>query len=148
VLVRPSDGSTDLSWAIALCVWLRTVPTGHLASSLLKTPPAPRSYAAAGKHLIDLSLGSSRMLVEPGQVARPWRRLMDLMTIGTFAERTRLSPKALRLYDRLGLLPPARTDPLSGYRFYSEDQVAGARGGAGPRAAARRRSGRSAGRAG
>jgi MerR family regulatory protein len=29
---------------------------------------------------------------------------MDLMTIGAFAERTRLSPKALRLYDRLGLL--------------------------------------------
>ena len=52
---------------------------------------------------------------------------MDLMTIGAFAERTRLSRKALRLYDRLGLLPPARTDPGSGYRFYSEDQVASAR---------------------
>ena len=52
---------------------------------------------------------------------------MDLMTIGAFAERTRLSPKALRLYDRLGLLPPARTDPASGYRLYGEDQVAGAR---------------------
>jgi DNA-binding transcriptional MerR regulator len=52
---------------------------------------------------------------------------MDLMTIGTFAERTRLSPKALRLYDRLGLLPPTRTDPATGYRFYSEDQVPSAR---------------------
>ena len=52
---------------------------------------------------------------------------MDLMPIGAFAERSRLSPKALRLYDRLGLLPPARTDPGSGYRFYSEDQVASAR---------------------
>jgi len=52
---------------------------------------------------------------------------MDLMTIGAFAERTRLSPKALRLYDRLGLLMPARTDPVSGYRLYSEDQVAHAR---------------------
>jgi DNA-binding transcriptional MerR regulator len=52
---------------------------------------------------------------------------MDLMTIGAFAERSRLSPKALRLYDRLGLLPPARTDPVSGYRFYSEGQLAGAR---------------------
>ena len=52
---------------------------------------------------------------------------MDLMTIGAFAERTRLSPRALRLYDRLGLLPPARTDPVSGYRLYSEDQVASAR---------------------
>ena len=52
---------------------------------------------------------------------------MDLMTIGAFAERTRLSAKALRLYDRLGLVRPARTDPASGYRLYSEDQVDGAR---------------------
>jgi len=52
---------------------------------------------------------------------------MDLMTIGAFAGRTRLSAKALRLYDRLGLLPPARVDPDSGYRFYREDQVATAR---------------------
>ena len=52
---------------------------------------------------------------------------MDLMTIGAFAERTRLSAKALRLYDRLGLVRPVRTDPGSGYRFYSEDQVDGAR---------------------
>jgi DNA-binding transcriptional MerR regulator len=52
---------------------------------------------------------------------------MDLMTIGAFSERTRLSAKALRLYDRLGLLQPARTDPVSGYRFYREDQVDGAR---------------------
>jgi DNA-binding transcriptional MerR regulator len=52
---------------------------------------------------------------------------MDPMTIGAFAERTRLSPKALRLYDRLGLVRPVRIDPASGYRFYSEDQVDGAR---------------------
>jgi DNA-binding transcriptional MerR regulator len=52
---------------------------------------------------------------------------MELMTIGAFAERTRLSPKALRLYDHLGLLPPARIDPDSGYRFYSRDQVEQAR---------------------
>jgi DNA-binding transcriptional MerR regulator len=48
---------------------------------------------------------------------------MDLMTIGTFAVRTRLSRKALRLYDRLGLVSPTRTDPSSGYRLYSEHQV-------------------------
>ena len=52
---------------------------------------------------------------------------MGLMTIGAFAERTRLSAKALRLYDRLGLVRPVRTDPGSGSRFYSEDQVDGAR---------------------
>jgi DNA-binding transcriptional MerR regulator len=52
---------------------------------------------------------------------------MDLMTIGEFAARTRLSAKALRLYDRLGLLPPAQTDPASGYRRYSAEQVERAR---------------------
>jgi DNA-binding transcriptional MerR regulator len=52
---------------------------------------------------------------------------VDLMTIGAFAERTRLSAKALRLYDRLGLLSPVLTDPANGYRFYSEKQVDRAR---------------------
>src|ERR1700678_3047548 len=67
------------------------------------------------------------MLWGPGAIARSRRRPMDLMTIGAFAERTRLSARALRLYDRLGLVRPARTDPASGYRFYREDQVDGAR---------------------
>jgi len=67
------------------------------------------------------------MLWVPGRTARSRRRPMDVMTIGAFAERTRLSAKALRLYDRLGLVRPARTDPASGYRLYSEDQVDGAR---------------------
>ncbi|WP_110944019.1 MerR family transcriptional regulator [Streptomyces niger] len=51
----------------------------------------------------------------------------DLLTIGAFARASRLSPKALRLYDDLGLLRPARVDPLSGYRFYAEDQLERAR---------------------
>ena len=42
----------------------------------------------------------------------------DLLSIGAFAQRTRLSHKALRLYAELGLLPPARIDPETGYRFY------------------------------
>jgi DNA-binding transcriptional MerR regulator len=52
---------------------------------------------------------------------------MGLMTIGEFAALSRLSPKALRLYDRLGLLVPAGTDPANRYRFYSDDQVERAR---------------------
>lgn len=52
---------------------------------------------------------------------------MDLLTIGAFARATRLSPKALRLYDELGLLPPAAVDSRSGYRFYHPDQVERAR---------------------
>ncbi|MHC0433215.1 MerR family transcriptional regulator [Streptomyces sp. O3] len=50
-----------------------------------------------------------------------------MLTIGAFARRTRLSPKALRLYDRLGLLPPAHVDEASGYRRYRADQVERAR---------------------
>ena len=52
---------------------------------------------------------------------------MGLLTIGAFARASRLSPKALRLYDELGLLPPARVDPSSGYRFYAPEQLERAR---------------------
>jgi DNA-binding transcriptional MerR regulator len=50
-----------------------------------------------------------------------------LLSIGVFARRSWLSPKALRLYDRLGLLPPARIDKENGYRGYRESQLATAR---------------------
>jgi DNA-binding transcriptional MerR regulator len=43
--------------------------------------------------------------------------------IGRFSRLTRLSIKALRLYDELGLLKPARIDASSGYRYYSVEQV-------------------------
>jgi protein phosphatase len=49
------------------------------------------------------------------------------LTIGAFARATRLSPKALRLYDELGLLRPAEVDPVSGYRYYEPAQVERAR---------------------
>lgn len=52
---------------------------------------------------------------------------MELVSIGEFARLSRLSPKALRLYDELELLPPARVDPDSGYRFYDLDQLDRAR---------------------
>jgi protein phosphatase len=52
---------------------------------------------------------------------------VELLTIGAFARAARLSPKALRLYDELGLLPPAAVDGESGYRFYHPDQLAPAR---------------------
>ena len=38
-----------------------------------------------------------------------------------------MSPKALRVYDGLGLLSPARVDELSGYRYYEGDQLGQAR---------------------
>jgi DNA-binding transcriptional MerR regulator len=51
----------------------------------------------------------------------------DQMSIGEFARRSRLSAKALRLYDGLGLLAPARVDEDSGYRFYEPGQLEQAR---------------------
>jgi protein phosphatase len=50
-----------------------------------------------------------------------------LLTIGDFARDTGLTPKALRLYDDLGLLPPAEVDPYSGYRRYAPSQLERAR---------------------
>jgi PPM family protein phosphatase len=52
---------------------------------------------------------------------------VGLLTIGAFARAARLTPKALRLYDALGLLPPAAVDPESGYRLYDPDQLERAR---------------------
>jgi PPM family protein phosphatase len=52
---------------------------------------------------------------------------VKLLTIGEFARLTRLSPKALRLYDELGLLRPHRVDEWSGYRYYAPAQLERAR---------------------
>jgi DNA-binding transcriptional MerR regulator len=51
----------------------------------------------------------------------------NLLTIGEFAEATRLSPKALRLYAEHGLLAPTRVDGDSGYRYYRPEQLRVAR---------------------
>lgn len=47
----------------------------------------------------------------------------DGLLIGELAARTRLSRKALRLYERAGILPPVRRTE-SGYRVYGLDAVA------------------------
>ncbi|XTZ17400.1 MerR family transcriptional regulator [Micromonospora echinospora] len=52
---------------------------------------------------------------------------MGLLTIGAFARAARLTPKALRLYDELGLLPPAAVHAESGYRLYDPTQLDRAR---------------------
>ncbi len=75
--------------------------------------------------------GAGRATSEPdgvtagpdGVAAEPDR----LLSIGAFARRSRLSMKALRIYDRLGLLTPAHVDPATGYRRYRESQLETAR---------------------
>ncbi|WP_431042000.1 MerR family transcriptional regulator [Streptomyces sp. P1-3] len=52
---------------------------------------------------------------------------MEHLSIGAFGREARLSARALRLYDRLGLLAPHRVDEDTGYRWYRADQVERAR---------------------
>lgn len=47
----------------------------------------------------------------------------DRIPIGRFSLITRLSPKALRLYDERGLLEPEIRDLCTGYRYYSGSQI-------------------------
>jgi DNA-binding transcriptional MerR regulator len=49
------------------------------------------------------------------------------ISIGEFARRSRLSLKALRLYDERGVLVPSRVDQASGYRYYDTAQLEEAR---------------------
>lgn len=51
----------------------------------------------------------------------------DLIGIGRFAKASRLSLKALRLYDRKDLLKPHRIDAQTGYRYYDKGQLERAR---------------------
>ncbi|WNI30703.1 MerR family transcriptional regulator [Streptomyces sp. ITFR-6] len=50
-----------------------------------------------------------------------------LMMIGAFARLSRLSAKALRRYDELGLLKPVLVDLVNGYRYYDPAQARTAR---------------------
>lgn len=47
----------------------------------------------------------------------------NLMPIGQFSKCCRLSIKALRHYDELGLLKPAMVDSSTGYRYYARHQA-------------------------
>jgi DNA-binding transcriptional MerR regulator len=50
----------------------------------------------------------------------------DMVPIGTFARAARMTVKALRHYQREGLLEPTSVDPATGYRYYSWDQLGAA----------------------
>ncbi|MEU8681268.1 MerR family transcriptional regulator [Streptomyces sp. NPDC048611] len=47
-----------------------------------------------------------------------------MFSIGDFARYGRVSARMLRHYDAIGLLRPARTDPVTGYRSYEAAQLA------------------------
>ena len=51
----------------------------------------------------------------------------ELLSSGEFSRRSRLSAKALRLYEQQGLLIPAEVDAANRYRRYRAGQLADAR---------------------
>ena len=72
---------------------------------------------------LTLTLGEAAVRSVP--VAWPVEEDVDvgLLTFGAFARAAGLTPKALRLYDELDVLPPATVDPESGYRLYDPAQL-------------------------
>ena len=46
-----------------------------------------------------------------------------MFKIGEFSKLSMLTVKALRFYEKEGLLIPARVDEWSGYRFYEASQL-------------------------
>ena len=46
-----------------------------------------------------------------------------LMRIGEIAAFYNVTVKAMRIYDRLGIIKPVKIDRFTGYRYYSPDQV-------------------------
>lgn len=46
-----------------------------------------------------------------------------MFKISEFSKISRVSVKTLRYYDQLGLLKPARTDGMTGYRYYTAEQL-------------------------
>lgn len=46
-----------------------------------------------------------------------------LMLIGEIAEFYGISRKAMRLYEKKGIIKPVKVDPANGYRYYSAEQV-------------------------
>ena len=45
------------------------------------------------------------------------------MTIGEVAKVKQVSIKALRYYEKIGILKPAYCDPNTGYRYYKNEQM-------------------------
>jgi DNA-binding transcriptional MerR regulator len=98
--------------------------TEPVLRSQCRSPAWPAGRQAAN---LTLTLEEAAQSGEPGVGPAGEEPSVDLMSIGQFAGLSRLSAKALRLYDELGLLPLARVDPDSGYRWYAAGQLDNAR---------------------
>ena len=48
---------------------------------------------------------------------------IEQIPIGRFSLFTQLTQKALRLYDKKGIMIPGSKDPITGYRYYKVSQI-------------------------
>ncbi|GAK03487.1 transcriptional regulator, MerR family [Geomicrobium sp. JCM 19037] len=46
-----------------------------------------------------------------------------MYSIGLFSKMNRVTVKALRYYDKVGILKPAHVDAATGYRYYKSTQI-------------------------
>jgi DNA-binding transcriptional MerR regulator len=46
-----------------------------------------------------------------------------MFTVGEFSRLAQVSKRMLRYYDEIGLLKPIHTDKVTGYRYYSAEQL-------------------------
>lgn len=46
-----------------------------------------------------------------------------MFRIGEFSKIAQVSGRLLRYYEQFGLISPERTDPQTGYRYYSASQL-------------------------
>ena len=47
----------------------------------------------------------------------------DLMRIGEIAAFYNISVKAMRVYEKMGIIKPVKIDGITNYRYYAADQV-------------------------
>lgn len=59
----------------------------------------------------------------PQIINRGWLNTEMHLKIGEIAKMFDISIRALRLYDKMGLLTPGYTDENNGYRYYTADQI-------------------------
>jgi len=51
------------------------------------------------------------------------RTYPELLSIGEISKLAEVNPKSIRYYERLGIFRPVWTDPDTGYRYYSPEQI-------------------------
>ncbi len=80
---------------------------------------------AAGKELNHTDVNSTAADTEKDDCkgSRGSAGDQTLMKIGEIAAFFNVSVKAIRIYEKKGIIVPAKVDPATGYRYYTADQV-------------------------